>query len=141
VKRPTYENDATLKAERDLIDRVSERWNFTAHKNPKSYRVDFSLTRQDKIVAFAEAKCRQFPSSRYPTYLLSLAKYMAMCEIARMTDTKAFLLVQWTDRIGFVFFPCPFELEMGGRTDRNDPDDIEPVVLIDLKEFLWFQST
>jgi hypothetical protein len=134
--RPTYENDETLRIEREIIDRVAPQFDCTAFKNPMSYRVDFSLIREGDIVAFAEVKRRYHTFGKYPTFMLSLAKYIAACEMARMTSTTALVIVQWDDVTGYALFPCEFTLAIGGRDDRGDGQDKEPCIYVALKHFI-----
>jgi hypothetical protein len=135
--RPQYENDETLKIEKEIIDRVAPQFDCTAFKNPVSYRVDFSLIRKNEIVAFAEVKRRYHALKTYPTFMLSLGKYLAACEMARMTSTTALVIVQWNDVTGYALFPCEFTLAIGGRDDRNDGQDKEPCIYVKMKHFIF----
>jgi hypothetical protein len=135
--RPQYENDETLKIEKAIIDRVAPQFDCTAFKNPVSYRVDFSLIRKKEIVAFAEVKRRYHALKTYPTFMLSLGKYLAACEMARMTSTTALVIVQWNDATGYALFPCEFTLAIGGRKDRPDDQDEEPCIYVEMKHFIF----
>lgn len=135
--RPQYENDKTLAVERKIIERFAPQVDCESFKNPISYRVDFSLIRKGEIVAFAEAKRRYHNAGTYPTFMLSLGKYLAACEMARMTSTTSLVVVQWNDVMGYTLFPCEFTLAIGGRDDRNDGQDKEPCIFVEMKHFIF----
>ena len=68
----------------------------------------------------------------YPTYFISLYKIMALQQQADLTDRPAFLVVGFNDGIFYLDFwkgwPIEFDhIALGGRKDRNDAQDIEPM--------------
>jgi hypothetical protein len=134
--RPTYETAADLANEAGLLQFIAERAGCTAHKIPKRYHSDHAMVRGGEVVAFVEAKCRTFPSTKFPTYMLSLEKVLAARAFLG-AGKNAFLAVRWSDnRVATVNLArCVFKVVVGGRTDRGDPDDIEPVAMIPLSEF------
>jgi hypothetical protein len=132
-----YENDESREDEETAIKQVVDKWDCEAHKLPISYRVDYALVRKGIVMAFAEVKARKKVTSTYfESYMLSLAKYNALCAISREVGTKSLLIVKWQDRVTFATIPCEgVKVKMGGRTDRGDAADIEPVVYIPITEF------
>lgn len=134
--RPTYENDASREDEETAIKQVVDKWDCEAYKLPVSYRADYALVRKGIVMAFAEVKTRKATSTYFESYMLSLSKYNALCEISRNVGTKSLLIVKWSDRVTFATIPCgDVKVRMGGRTDRGDAADIEPVVYIPITEF------
>jgi len=142
--RPIYENANDLRSEKNLISHVSDCWNVVSYKMPMSYKIDYAMYRIDtgtsnssseNLVGFAEVKCRTHKFGTFPTYIISLAKVMEARRLARETDTKSLLIVSWTDKIGFLDFFSHHQIRHGGRADRNDWQDQEPVCHFDLKHF------
>jgi len=142
--RPIYENANDLRSEKKLISHVSDCWNVVSYKMPMSYKIDYAMYRIDtgtsnssseNLVGFAEVKCRTHKFGTFPTYIISLAKVMEARRLARETDTRSILIVSWTDKIGYLDFFSHHQIRHGGRADRNDWQDQEPVCHFDLKHF------
>lgn len=91
-----------------------------------------SKGREAKVVV--EVKTRTNSVHKYPTFMISKSKYDALHEYAKR-GMFAGLLVQWADMLGFTPVPVAHTTSTGGRYDRNDPKDIETVVLISTTEF------
>lgn len=137
--RPLYENTATKDAERIVAEKIAKRRNLTVHKLPIQYRIDFALVSQPKreVVRFLEVKCRTNLRAKYDTYLLSLLKYTSALHLTRDTGVPVLLAVQWADALGIwqvAQIDRP-EVVMGGRSDRADWQDQEPVVMIPVSMF------
>ena len=130
-----YENDNDLRSEKNLISYVSDCWNVASYKLPMSYKIDYVMYREDSPVGFAEVKCRTHTFGTFPTYIISLAKVMEAKRLARETNTKSILIVSWTDRTGYLDFFSHHQIRHGGRSDRNDWQDQEPMCHFDLKHF------
>lgn len=135
--RPKYETEESLQDERRLISFIEPLWRCKGAKTPGYYALDYALHRSSEVLAFAEFKCRKNTFDKYPTYILSLHKFMAAEAVSKSMRIPSFIVVEWTDRIGFVTVTSDVvvRLTMGGRKDRGDPQDMEPVVEIDLKKF------
>ena len=135
--RPTYETDADLANEVEIKEILSDQWKVAFHKMPRSYNIDWLLVDADGMAkAFVELKCRSNPSTQYPTLMLSLHKWMHGKELAREINGVFLVVVRWTDGL---FYCIPQECEVtfgvGGRTDRGDDQDVEPVVHIPVSCF------
>ena len=92
------------------------------------------LSKRGKPRIVVEIKTRRNSSYQYPTFMISKQKYDALCRLAER-GLNTGMLVQWTDRLGYVSVPVEHRTQLGGRYDRGDPKDIETVVLIDTKKF------
>jgi hypothetical protein len=86
-----------------------------------------------------EIKTRRNSSYQYPTFMISKRKYDALCAL-NAKGLRTGMLVQWTDRLGYVSVPVEHRTKMGGRYDRGDSKDIEVVVLIDVDKFQTIRS-
>ena len=132
--RPTYENPDSLKAEEQTIRRAAEVWKSTYAQLPVQYRVDWALLRGG-LVAWCECKRRYNNKDKYPTLMLSLNKIIHGMELARATEKPFLVVVEWNDMVGWHKVEKVHGIGMGGRTDRSDWQDVEPVVYIPTSEF------
>lgn len=100
---------------------------------------DYTFTREGKPVAFIEVKCRNVPSTKYARYMVSESKCVTLCNGAGLAGVAAVLLVQWTDCLGWLRIDgVNWTTSTGGRWDRNDPLDVEPMAYFDIDQFtLW----
>lgn len=136
MSRPSYETSKNLSSEARVAGILAGANNATSIKLPAKYPLDWALVEGKAIVAFIEVKCRTNSSTAYAEYMISLAKYASIQRLSEMSGVKAYLAVQFTDRLMICRFPDHGLLcEVGGRTDRGDSQDIEPVVLIPMTEF------
>lgn len=136
MNRPIYETQNDRTAERKVAELVAAKRGLTAYAMPLRYAVDFAFCRGRVIEWWVEVKCRTNPREKYPTYLLSLGKWAGMMGLFGQTGIPAMLVVGWTDCIGVLELPAPrMAVEIGGRTDRNDRQDVEPCVLIPVSQF------
>ena len=135
--RLIYERPENIVAERAALKRACEVWRCSAEKLPMKYELDYLLLREGRGVAWLEIKSRTNVRSAYPTYMISLGKVMAARRLSEATQFPSFLLVQWANVCGYVRLDSllDFRTAVGGRTDRGDEQDIEPVALIPVGEF------
>ena len=134
MSRPLYESGLDRANERAVADVLLERWRCSAVKLPISYELDYALVRDGTVRAWAEVKCRRNARDRYPTYMISLRKVLAGLAMAERTNLPFLLLVQWADALGWVT-PSARGIQIGGRHDRGDSADVEPVIHIPIDTF------
>jgi len=138
MNRPKYETAIDLKNEREAIrslERVSGR---KAFKLPVSYRIDFAMCNDDdEITSWVEVKCRKNPYKQYPTLAIGITKLMAGIAFEQKTALPFFLVVHWPDYLGYIRISdlSKFKIIRGGRSDRNDNADEEPMVHIPIDQF------
>lgn len=134
--RPVYETREDLTRESAVAGVLEAAWRCRTAKLPRRYIVDFSLHRSGKINAWAEIKTRTCESSAYPNYMLSLEKLLAGMRLERETGLPFLLVVKWRDQTAFCApSKVAYEISFGGRFDRGDAQDVEPVALIPISEF------
>lgn len=135
--RPVYENQVDRDAEEAVAKSLGEFWRTKYTKLPKSYHVDYMLSNGSGVArAWLEVKCR---SRWYDTMMISLNKFLAGTRVADATGL-AFLMAYSVDgEIRYVRLESGdltgdrgLYVSVGGRTDRGDSQDIEPVVMIPL---------
>lgn len=135
--RPTYENQQTLADERSTADTLEQLYNCELKKMPIKMSLDFMAMRDGVAVSFIEVRNRKNGRMAYPTYIVSLYKYMMASSITQTTGLPCFLAVQWADSLGIVKMPCEngVTIGWGGLTSRGDPQDMEPMAYIDIEQF------
>ena len=133
--RPIYENGATLAAEEATIRRVADRWGVTFQKLPIQYRVDWALIRDGKVACWCECKRRHNNKGKYPSLMLSLSKVTHGLELARQTGLPFLVVVEWDDALAYWKADRISGVRLGGRVDRGDWQDVEPVVDIGIELF------
>ena len=140
--RLIYEKPEDIAAERTALDKACEIWKCTAEKLPIKYELDYLLLREGKGVAWLEIKSRTNTRLAYPTYMISLGKIMAARRLSEASQLPSFLLIQWSDACGYIRIDSllDFRTAVGGRTDRGDEQDIEPVAMIPVGEFALLQD-
>lgn len=132
--RPLYETKEDLNREEAVADELAKHFNSTYEKLPDHFTADIILTKPNGKQAVVEIKCRNVKARKYRTYIIAKQKYDRMMELKEKYGT-AILCVRWTDAIGYVKLPQEHKLVMGGRYDRNDPKDWEPMVEFPISRF------
>ena len=127
--RPMYEDESDLAKERAVVRTLSETLGCTFRKLPLSYGLDYALIKDDRIVTILEIKCRDNSSQMYDTIMVSLLKRMKALEIRKAANVTTQLVIGYTDGVYMIdFAEKPDLVSVGGRKDRGDSADIEPVV-------------
>jgi hypothetical protein len=99
---------------------------------------DYTLWHGQRMVAIVEVKCRRCASYSYPTYLIGIRKMETLRDEAARRGVPGRLLVRWTDGSGVIDATDALETAgraQGGRADRDDPEDMEPVLHIPIARF------
>ena len=137
ARRNGYENKRDLTNEIAAVAAILEHMKCDRfEKLPRFYRIDFLLMKGAAIKYFVEVKCRKNKQAKYPDFMLSMAKYFGMINWQLMSGIPALLVVKWSDGIGTMTLPAGgIKFGWGGRSDRNDDQDMEPVVLIPIDRF------
>jgi len=141
MSRPIYETEATLERERALADAIEILWSVTCRKLPIKYGLDYALMREGRIIAFAELKSRNTYTSeamdKLGGVMLSLDKLEHAQRFIGFTGLPVFFVVELKDGIFAAKFDekPKFKLAFGGRSDRDDWQDVEPVGFISLSQF------
>ena len=132
--RTQYESKEDRTIEQKLIkDYVST----GALKLPKSYGFDFMVQHGPKLPEVWEVKRRK---KRYSTWFVSLLKLLKAQHYEAL-GIKAYALVEIEGKVYTLrFTETPYYIEWGGRSDRNDSADQEPMVhykLNNMKEIVY----
>lgn len=136
--RPTYETQADRDHEQQVINLLCEKWGCEAWKTPTFYPVDWSLGSNRQVKAMAEIK---FRNKSYSSYLISLSKFSDM--LAGSNLLPYLLVICWPEegkrvvRYAKVTPDLHKGIVHGGRTDRGDSQDVEPLVEIPMDKFVY----
>lgn len=136
--RPLYESEQNRLDEREAARKIALRKGWQIQKLPMQYRLDYALVDHAKTVkAFLEVKRRHNLRAKYDTFMISLSKYTAALHLTHDTGVPCWFAVQWDDSLELwrVREEMAVQFSVGGRVDRNDSEDIEPVVLIPVSYF------
>lgn len=137
--RPLYETQADLDNEKKLLKLAYP--DRDAIKLPRSYHADFWLPHKALPPVVVECKQRSAAFREYDTYMISLAKFTNCRRLADAMGGFFDIVVGWGDGVVTVAQirgpskPFPFAIRPGGRADRNDPADFEPMVHINIGSF------
>lgn len=134
--RPIYENRSTMLDEQDFAKHLGMLTKCNLVKCPRNFRIDFAAVRNSKVVSFIEYRKRSNAMDYYPTFMTAANKKIYAQAIHRSSSLPVYMFVQWTDHLGYAdLVSCKAKWSVGGRKDRNDPADFEPVIQIPLSEF------
>jgi len=125
--RPVYESSADLAHESAIAAEIETRWGCQLTKLPRSYGADFVAVRNG-VVAVIEVKRRKISINTYSTIMLSLHKVAAMRQWASMCKVEPIFVIQYDDALAYInVAEDPDRVDLGGRRDRGDDQDIEIV--------------
>jgi hypothetical protein len=136
--RPIYETSADRKREAVVAETLAVAWDCEMVKLPRQYPVDYMAIREGKPSAFVEIKCKTYSKDvidRNGGFLMSLAKWANACALCEESGLQFCIAVQYPEALWY----CPVRkgikahhdgIRFFGRTDRNDPQDMEPCILL-----------
>ena len=133
--RPKYETNIDLDNEGSIINLVSKKWNIRFNKLPITYKLDYAMYRNNTLMGFCEVKRRKYRKSEFDTYMISLDKVLQADHLSKLTKTKSILVVSWLDAMGWINLNSGFVCREGGRKDRNDWQDVEPLCHFKINKF------
>lgn len=130
MNRPAYETAADLERERAAIKQLVEPYGLGYSKlDDAKFGIDYAITKNNKVVRLVEVKCRSVHRHTYKTLMLSAFKRISALRLSRATNVPAYLLVKYIDCMAIINFDEePDHVAIGGRNDRGDSGDIEPVI-------------
>jgi len=105
---------------------------------PKFYPVDLVFKRNGRVVGFCEVKTRKYAMDAFDTYMLSAHKVAQCRSLTTATGVPCFLAAQWScGRVGMLRLDEAYiqKVTMGGRSDRGDSQDMEPVIHYPIDQF------
>lgn len=138
--RPLYENETHLEIERKIAKLFEQIYACVLRKMPIRHYLDFAIEQDGQIRGFLEIKTSSYTCDehrRYGGFKLSLHKWSAARQLSQASGLPFFLVV------GFPEAVCGMRIEefnhdgvmWWGRRDRNDDQDMEPAVVLNIDRF------
>lgn len=135
--RPQYETEADREREREVADFMRERFRVRYVQMPQRYPADLLIYNPDGTTrSWIEVKSRNIAFGTYDHLILSLEKVIGLQLLARASGMPAYICANLND--GRFLMPCPagpVRIDVGGRRDRGDPEDIEPCAVLPWSDF------
>ena len=133
VARPLYEKKEHLEHEQKTAKKIATTYGLRLRKMHMKHGIDFmAFDKSGRAVAVFEVKRRHLKHDDRSHVILSLTKYNRGLEFDRVNDLNFNFVVDFDDGL-FVYehkHGDSFKIIFGGRTDRGDSQDLEPVVQI-----------
>ncbi len=138
--RPIYETEENKKRQNDMRSILESKWSCVLQDLPYKYQLDWMAFKDKKPMAVLEFKHREKLSfDAWPRYMISLDKWIRAREISQEMCLPFIMVITFTEGTyyGSFLHNESFDLSYmwGGRLDRNDAQDSEPMVLLPLKHF------
>ena len=131
--RPVYESQRDRDEEAYIKGVVEEKWDCELSKMPMSYHLDFLAMRDGKVVAAIETKRRSVRRESYRSIMVSVSKLFAARRFKETMGVDTIFIIHYNDCIAWISLnEKPDAFGFGGRDDRNDPADQEPVAFFDI---------
>jgi hypothetical protein len=143
MNRPLYETEADLQREQEVAELVGLRFNCDMHKLAKRYVVDYIATRGDNKqgVAFCEIKGGNHTWEDYQRmggFRIALHKWAYArfyCEASNLPFLFVAAAADGAWYRPFADFSHQYTILYSGRTDRNDPQDMDPCMVLPCDTF------
>ncbi len=135
MSRPIYETLDHINGEVDVMKEYARLKDLTYQKLPKLSHFDYVVLscEGEPCCYMVEIKIRECSVDSFRNYMLSMKKIEAAKHL-EAAGFKAYILVRWSDATGMARMINYSYEGVGGRNDRNDPQDIEPVAYFDIKK-------
>ena len=153
MNRPIYETRENLQKEKAVAQKLTGWFNHEADyntypdelyeviKTPPRAPYDYCILKEGLISGIVEIKVRTNPHNQYSTYMISLEKVSQSTSHANIIGCPFYIVVQWADRLGrWKFSREQYTAGMGGRSDRGDPLDREPIIYIPIEHFDYLRE-
>lgn len=136
MSRPMYESQADRQNEDRIASRLCAGVGIEFHKLPIRYEVDYMLRRRGTLYGWLEVKHRP-GVERYQTIMLSAQKVLALLNLSRAFGGRALFAVGAGDAVLIADLArVESDIRWGGRNDRGDDQDMEPVCHFPLASFI-----
>lgn len=129
-----YETDADRVEEARIGAIIAKHWRCEVRKMPERYTLDYAAVRGDVLFAALEIKARNRRLFEFQDVFVNLNKVVAARGFEAV-GVKTFYIVQFTDHLAYTSLIVSDRIEYRGRKDRQDWEDVQPVVCIGASEF------
>ena len=143
MSRPFYESDKDRHQENVTINNFADYCGVNFSKMKPSCIIDYALLKNKKVIGVVEVKNRNYSSKSIDNMgglIISTSKIFSAKKWTEDVGVPFFLLVQLTD--GVFYFKKnkgdqwpDLEIQIAGRKDRGDWQDMEPCCLFPMNLF------
>jgi hypothetical protein len=150
--RPRNETITDIEREEAARTRLEAAWKcLIIPLRPEAYRADWAIFKDQKtFVGWAEYKYRGLSREgqpvkwgKYDSIIISLSKWMTLKHLGEKSHRHFYLFFEWADVMVYgrwppftgSGYPIAYGIELGGREDRGQDGDREPVIVIPNNEF------
>ena len=136
--RPSYETEADRMRQKAVADFVAEKFGARFISTPRQYPFDYLVQFDDGApMLLCEIKCRTRRRLSAESWILSAMKFVHARTFRDTFGVDTIFVFRFGDGEVAYFdaLARKRELGFGGRSDRNDPQDMEPVARIMSTEF------
>lgn len=130
-----YSKDSDNVNEQVVADKITEARGYNMVKLSKFHPMDYVCYRGWDLLNLIEIKCRSVPMAKYDTTMIGLDKVIYARNVKQHFDLNCFLFVQWTDQLGYISLNQPCNVDLGGRADRGDANDVGLYAYYDIERF------
>ena len=130
-----YIKDSDDQNEQAVANKIKKARGYNMVKLNKFHPMDYVCYREWELLNLIEVKCRSVPMAKYDTTMIGLDKVIFARNLKQHFDISCFLFVQWTDQLGYISLNKPCKVDLGGRADRGDDNDIGLYAYFDITEF------
>lgn len=140
LARPKYEKQEHINYENRFIEQMKPIAEF--RKLKKHYACDFGMMRGNDISALVEFKHRPGAMSYVDGVMLSLEKFTKIISFKRACGISAIFVIENYDLHYYAvsLMASVYRVSIGGRKDRGDESDMEPVIFIPAHAFLPIET-
>jgi hypothetical protein len=135
MNRPFYEAPEHVSEELKVAAYVCNVFSCSYEQYPPLHPLNGKLVQDGITKVVAEIKIRNNASTKYPTLMMSSDKWKRGLDWAFIENKPFMLFVKFTDGIFMTKVKNKYDEAIGGRTDRNDPNDVERCVYIPISSF------
>ena len=139
MSRPVYETQYDRQREAEVAAHVESVWKAKCLMMPKFSAADMLiLDGQNNPKCWVEIKSRNIIFGQYQNMHIAVEKILRLQELIKLTKLPAIIIANLQD--GIFWHHCPqteteIVKDMGGRTDRNDPQDVGVMACFNWNDF------
>ena len=144
MMRPIYESSRDRENQERVARKLEIAWKVKLKATEQLHFADYWVRKGGALVGIVEIKCRLgYYSTSFPTLMIGTRKILNSQEYIADSDLKFILVPQWKDGIFWrrILSDTTFKVEVGGRKDRGDPQDMEECFFIPVSSFKKVKGT
>lgn len=137
-----FQNAEDIANENRVAEVVGKVWKCNLIRYASLAAVDWWIERHDRIVGYAELKCRAHMTTKYRTVFLNHRKWLAL-SLAQLSGQPALFIVAFTDEIRWIRLNHidPTKIEIRGCKERKwKHTDIEPIIEVPVSDMLTLKG-